>query len=109
MILECASGVLAMEAGEDDIRRAIANDRRRGGFLVLTEADRVFIQATGRGEGPYVLDYCPGNTRLRFRSLAEVPKAQVEQAFISYLMGDGRWLHDIQWQRVRVKPWWRFW
>lgn len=96
--LECAQAISSADATEADIRNAFADDRGRGEFIILSESDEVFLQASGEDDGPYVLEYREGSSDRHFRCTRGLTKAEVEDAFLKYLHRDPGWKNDFPWQ-----------
>jgi len=109
MKLECAQSISSANATEAEIRGAFADDRGRGEFIILSETDQVYLQASGEGDGPYALEYRDGSDERHFRCARDVEKPELETAFLKYLKGDPTWKTDFQWERLEMKPWWKFW
>lgn len=98
MKLECAQSIASADATEADIRRAFADDRGRGEFIILAESDEVFLQASGEDDGPYSLEYREGSADRHFRYTRDLTKAEVERAFLQYLHRAPGWKTDFPWQ-----------
>ena len=109
MKLECAETISSANATEADIRSAFADDNGRGEFVILSEADQMFIQASGEGDGPYTLEYREGGDDRHFQCARDVKKTEVEAAFLKYLRRDAAWKTDFQWKALEKKPWWKLW
>jgi|LSQX01.2.fsa_nt_gb hypothetical protein len=109
MKLECAQNFSSAYATESDIRNAFADDRRRGEFIILSDADQVFIQAAGEYDGPYILEYREHGADSQFQCTHDLTKAEVETAFLKYLRHDASWKTDFSWKKLESKPWWKFW
>ncbi|MHC4088323.1 MAG: hypothetical protein ACYSWZ_21155, partial [Planctomycetota bacterium] len=97
-----------------DIIKAFQDDKSRGEFIILSQSKQVYIQAAGEGYGPYSLEYRDGDEYHHFQCSQELPKPQVQAAFIEYLKGGRSWLTDLEWKRLDMsqspeKPWWKFW
>ncbi len=98
MRLECAQSIASADATEADIRQAFADDAGRGEFIILSESDEVFLQASGEGGGPYALEYRQGSADRHFRCTRDLTKTEVERAFLQYLNRDPGWKNDFPWQ-----------
>jgi len=98
MRLECAESISSAATTEADIRNAFADDRGRGEFIILSESDEVFIQASGEDDGPYALEYREGSSDRHFRCTRDLTKAEVEDAFLKYLNRDAGWETDFPWE-----------
>ena len=109
MKLECAESISSPNATEADIRNAFADDDGRGEYIILSESDQVFIQASGEGDGPYMLEYREGGSDRHFQCARSVKKSEVESAFLKYSKRDGTWKTDFEWKKIEAKPWWKFW
>ena len=109
MQLECAEGLASPNATESDIRKAFADDCERGEFAILSESDQVYIQASGQGDGPYLLEYREGDDNRHYQCTREATRSEVESAFIKYLKRDPSWKTDIPWSQLAKEPWWKFW
>ncbi len=97
MDLETANSPSLPDATPDDVRQAIADDRRRGEFVVLSRGRQHYIQAAGEGDG-FTLEFRDGGARSHFRCVREVTRGELEAAFLSYLADDGRWRNDFCWE-----------
>jgi len=109
MELECAQSFSSGHATEEDIQRAFAEDKIRGEYIILSQADQVFMQAAGEDEGPYILEYRDGGGDHHYQCPHDLTKDQVQAAFLKYLAGDTSWQQDHEWQPLEMKPWWKFW
>ncbi len=109
MKLECAETISASNATETDIRKAFADDQGRGEFIILSEAEEVYIQASGESNGPYTLEYREGDARRHFQCTRDLQKGEVEAAFLKYLQRDATWESAFLWTKLEAKPWWKFW
>jgi hypothetical protein len=109
MKLECAQSISSNHVTEAEIRNAFADDSGRGEYIILSEADQVFIQAAGELDGPYALEYREGDANHHFACVYDVKKEKVEAAFMKYLRRDPTWKTDFEWKRLEIKPWWKFW
>jgi hypothetical protein len=87
----------------------MADDRGRGQYIILSEADEVYIQAAGIGDGPYTLEYRDGAADRHFQCVRGVTNAEVEAALLRYLRRDATWKTDFQWKKLEMRPWWKFW
>jgi hypothetical protein len=109
MKLETADSLGFDQVTEQQLREAFADDRGRGEFVILSQKQDVYMQASGDDDGPYVLEYRDGDADHHFSAGDTFRKADVLRAFLSYLAGDSRWRSEFSWQRRERKPWWRFW
>ena len=109
MKLECAGSLSSGNATEPEIRNAFADDHGRGEFIILSDAEQVFIQASDEGDGRYTLEYREGGDDRHFQCTCDVRKAEVEAAFLKYMKRDATWKTDFPWKKLDRKPWWRFW
>jgi len=109
MKLECAGSISSGNATEAEVRRAFADDGGRGEFIILSQADEMYIQAAGEADDPYVMEYREGSDDRHFECTRELKKSEAEAAFLKYLKGDSTWKTDFQWKKQEKKPWWKFW
>jgi len=109
MKLECAQDISSDYATEADIRNAFADDSGRGEYIILSGADQVYMQAAGKGDEPYTLEYREGSADRHFVCTRDLNKAEVEAAFLKYLRRDASWKTDFPWKKLENKPWWKFW
>lgn len=98
MKLETGGSLHFDEVSEPHLHDVFRDDKRRGEFVILSQRDETFIQASGEGEGPYVLEYREGDDWHHFTAGDTWTKEQVLDAFVSYLSGDGRWRSDFPWK-----------
>jgi hypothetical protein len=112
MRLDCEEQPPVQNVTEVDLRIAFANDAERGEFVILSEADEVYIQAAGEGDGPYTLEYRDGGHDRHYECTYQLDKAMVEWVFLKYLRHDETWRTQLEWRRLETsqsKPRWRFW
>ena len=109
MDLECEQSISSTDVTAADIQNAFADDAGRGGYIILSQSEQVYIQAIGEGDGPYTLEYRQGSGERHYQCPQDLTKEQVETAFLKYLTGDIAWQNDHEWQRLEIKPWWKFW
>lgn len=105
MKLECAQSIESPAATEADIKNAFKDDTGRGEYIILSESEEVFIQASGEFEGPYTVEYRDGTPKRYWRCTSSKNKAEVEPLFLKYLRRDGSWRTDITWRQLEFKPW----
>lgn len=114
MELKTQGGMYSGIANESDIIKAFQDDKKRGEFIILSKSEQVYIQAAGEGFGPYILEYRDGDEDNHFQCKRELPKPEVQAAFIEYLKGGHSWKSNLEWKRLYMsqsdeKPWWKFW
>lgn len=109
MELETAQGLAHERVTEAELLQAFADDARRGEFIILSQSEQVYIQASGEGEGPYLMEYRDGSAERHYQCRQDLSKADVQAAFVSCFRGDGAWKVDWQWEPLAGKPWWKFW
>ena len=109
MELECAQSISSDNATEADIRNAFGDDANRGEYIILSQAEQVYMQAFGEDDGPFVLEYRQGSGDQHYECPQDLTKDQVLDAFLKYLCGDPSWQQDHEWQPLKIKPWWKFW
>src|SRR5262245_64535199 len=111
MKLETATSLKFSQVSEQQLRDAFADDKGLGEFVILSQEPEVYIQAGGKGEGPYVLEYRDGDADHHFSAGDTFGKEDVLRAFLWYLADDRRWRSEFSWQKLEQmqKPWWRFW
>lgn len=109
MKLETAERIASAEATEADIRAAFADDHGRGEFIILSQAEQIYMQASGEGDGPYTVEYRDGGENRHFQCPQDMTKSEVETAFLQYLRSDAGWQTDHEWRQLEKKPWWKLW
>ena len=109
MELECASGFFVDQATEQDIEKVFADNRCRGEFVILSQSEQKFLQASGVYDGPFLLEYRDGDARYLFQGRRELTKVETERFFIKYFRGDPAWKKELEWNVQEEKPWWKFW
>ena len=109
MELACENSPPSSDVTEAAILKAFSDDDGRGSFIILSEADQVFIQAAGTGDGPYTLEYRDGDAKRHHQCLGEPKRSEVQSAFLKYLRRDESWKRDFQWSALKEKPWWMIW
>jgi hypothetical protein len=108
MKLETAQSLGSAQATADDIRNAIADDKRRGEFIILSSGPQHYIQAAGDHE-PFHMEYREGSRDEHYECTQDVSRRELEVAFLSYLCGESHWKTGFSWKKAESKPWWRFW
>jgi hypothetical protein len=108
MKLETAQSLSSDRATVDDIRNALANDKLRGEFIILSTSPQNYIQAAGDSE-PFLLEYREGSESEHYECAQDISRADLESALISYLSGDSKWRTQFQWKKLERKPWWKIW
>jgi hypothetical protein len=108
MKLETAQSLGSDHATIDDIRNAVADDKRRGEFMILGSSPQHYIQAAGDSE-PFVMEYRDGSAAEHYECTQEISRGELEAAFISYLSGDSLWKTKFDWKKSEHKPWWKLW
>jgi len=109
MKLECASFISSKNATEQEIINAFLDDTGRGEFITLYKDDQIYMLAFGEFDDLYILHYREGDKDNHFKCINELNKSEVEKAFLKYLKGDDTWKTDYQWEKMEIKPWWKFW
>ena len=111
MKLEAAGSTGFDPVSEDQLRDAFSDDQGPGEFVILSQEKEVYIQAGGKGDGPYVLEHRDGDANHHFSAGDTFRKADVLRAFLWYLSGDARWRSEFSWQKLDLerKPKWKFW
>lgn len=109
MKLETAARIGSKNVTEEELANAFQDDQGRGEFMILSQTEQVYIQASGELEGPYVIEYREGDADRHFHCVHEVLKQQVQELFMKYLKGDSSWKTDVEWKHLENKPWWKFW
>jgi hypothetical protein len=109
MKLETAQDLRFDNVTEEQLREAFRDDGRRGELIILSAKPEVYIQAAGEGEGPYALEYREGDDQHHYSAGDAFRKEDVLRAFQWYLAGDSRWRTEFSWQKIELKPWWKFW
>ena len=97
MYLKTAGKIEHDNVSEAQLREAFRDDKGRGEFIILShEKDgKHFIQSAGEGDGTYIVEY--REDEHLFYTKGEYSKAQVEQAFLSYLNSDEWWQTNFPW------------
>ncbi len=108
MKLETAQFLGSAHATIDDIRNAIADDKGRGEYIILSSSPQHYIQAGGESE-PFVLEHRDGSACEHYQCKKDVSKKDLEIALVSYLSGDSIWKTQFDWKRAEQKPWWKLW
>lgn len=109
MKLETAERISSDNVTEAELINAFLNDADRGEFIILSQSDQVFIQASGECDDPYMMEYREGDGDHHFQCTQDVSKENVQAAFMKYLKGDNSWKTDVEWKQLENKPWWKFW
>lgn len=113
MELQTGGQIHSPNVSEEDLIRTFDNDAGRGDFIILSLGEQVYLQASGKKDGPYQMEYREGNEEHHFTCTEELTKKQVEKSFLKYLEGDSSWKVDHYWEntraRFRKKAWWKFW
>ena len=76
------------------------DDLRRGEFVILSQREENFIQASGEGDGPYALEFREGDDWHHFTAGEHWRKDEVLRGFLSYLAGDGQWRTEFPWKQM---------
>ena len=101
--LKSAGSISADDATADDIREAFANDAERGEFLILEAPEGGYMQMAGGIDGePFVLEH-RDTSESHFKAKGNLTKADVEDAFLSYLSGDEVWQFKYKWDILEMK------
>ena len=109
MKLETAERISSYNVTEEELINAFNDDEGRGEFIILSEREQVYIQASGEGDDPYIIEYREGDADHHFQCVEEISKEQVKSMFLKYLNGDDSWKSDCRWDKLENKPWWKFW
>jgi hypothetical protein len=109
MKLETADRISSADATEEELLNAFANDADRGEFIILSQSDQVYIQASGESDGPYVMEYREGDADHHFQCTQDLSKETVQATFMKYLRGDNSWKTNVDWKQLGNKPWWKVW
>lgn len=100
--LQSAGSLSAVDAGDADVRRAFDSDSERGEFVILDAPDGSFMQAAGEGKGPFLLEH-RASSGSHIKAVGQLTKAQVEEAFLSFLHGDEAWRTKLEWEPLKKK------
>ena len=109
MRLETAERIVSSKVTEEELASAFQDDLGRGEFIILSQSDQVYIQASGESDGPYMMEYREGDADHHFQCIRDVSKENVQSVFMKYLKGDDSWETDVEWKRLESKSWWKFW
>lgn len=113
MKLDTGGHIHSANVSEEDLIRTFDNDHGRGDFIILSLGSQVYLQASGKGEGPYQMEYREGDENHHFTCTEELSKDKVKKSFLKYLEGDSSWKVDHCWEQsavfLRKKPWWKLW
>lgn len=113
MKLETGGSIHSSIVSEEDLLRTFDNDAGRGDFIILSHGEQVYLQASGKEEGPYSMEYREGDESHHFHCTEALTKAEVKKSFLKYLEGDSSWKVDHFWKPTHhqklTKPWWKFW
>ena len=109
MRLETAGEFNIDNVTEAQLRQAFDDDAGRGEFIILSQDDQAYMQASGEGDGPYELEYREGDAEHHFQAGDEFRKEQILQAFVWYLTGDPRWHTQFLWEKLDASPRWKLW
>ena len=109
--LKTFEGLRIENVTEEQLREAFSDDAdaRRGEIIILSAKPQFLIQAVGKYDGPYVLEYREGDDQHHYSAGDKFWKEDVLRAFLSYLAGDSLWRTEFTWQKIELKPWWKFW
>lgn len=109
MKLEAAERISSDNVTEEQLNNAFQDDSARGEFIILSQSEQVYIQASGEYNGPYVMEYREGDGDHHFQCTQDLSKEDVRSAFMKYLRGDTSWKTGFEWKPLENKPWWKFW
>ena len=99
LIMAGSKAVLGVDA--QLVEEILADDSRRGEFVILQVDKNTFLQASGEGDGPYVLEYKDGGQQ--FQALDEPTKDEVREAFLDYLRGGSEWKTKRHWRQLAAR------
>jgi|SRR6516164_7792430 hypothetical protein len=99
LIMAGSKAVLGVDA--QLVEEILADDSRRGEFVILQVDKNTFLQASGEGDGPYVLEYKDGGQQ--FQALDAPTKDKVKEAFLDYLRGGSEWKTERQWRQLAAR------
>ena len=108
MKLTTEGRIASANVTEEELLNAFQDDTGRSEFIILTQSDQVFIQATGDYPGAFMMEYREGDNTHHFQCTQSVLKENVQSVFMKYLKEDNSWKTDFEWKQLE-KPWWRFW
>jgi hypothetical protein len=83
------------------VEEVFTDDARRGEFVILEADENTFLQASGEGDGPYLLEY--KNSGQQFQAVNELTKQEAKEAFLDYFRGGSDWRTKRQWKQVPIK------
>ncbi len=109
MKLETAERISSDNVTEEELSNAFQDDSGRGEFIILSQSEQVYIQASGEYDDPYAMEYREGDDDHHFQCTHDLSKENVQSAFMKYLKGDNSWKSDFEWKQLENKPWWKFW
>ncbi len=109
MRLETAQQISSKNVTEAELIEAFRDDQGRGEYIILSQSDRIYMQAAGEYDDPYTLEYREGRDDRHFQVDRAVSKAEVLAAFRKYYLQDESWKTDFTWKQLENKPWWKLW
>src|SRR2546423_1517547 len=104
--LETAQAIAFKAVTEEQLREAFLDDAGRGEFIILSQRSQIYMQASGEGDGPYLLEHRDGDADHHFQAGENFGKEAVQRAFLWYLTGDSKWRTEFRWQKFACKQWW---
>ena len=108
MKLETAGSLSANPATPDDIRMAVANDKERAEFLILSRSRECFVQAAGDTE-PFFVEYYDDENELPQQCNSHLSADELTKLLLRYLANDDDWHNEYDWTLEPKAPWWKFW
>jgi PAS domain S-box-containing protein len=82
------------------LKEVFADDLRRGEFVILEADKNTFLQASGEGDGPFLLEYKAAGEQ--YRALDQPTKDEVKEAFLDYLRGGSEWRTRRPWKQLVI-------
>ena len=90
------------QATSEEIRELMADDAKRGEFMILEKGDDAFVQVAGDSNGGFALEYREGERM--FRCTRNVSRDEAEEAFLDYLDGRDSWKSRFSWEPMEFSP-----
>ena len=103
MNLNTGAAVHKQRVTRKDIQDAFEDDLLRGDSIILHTDDNNFLQALGKGDGPYLLQYGDRASAKQYQAVERPAKEQIKEAFLAFLAGDTTWPTTYHWVELDVE------